>query len=147
MAVTPLDLLAAVTARLPALGAWWSTAAIHFGRRPPNAAEPPYVVVAIREATPAANESDGCALQTFDLEIVGRAIGPADAATISGELVKLDPAPSDPTAGLSLTPPSKIVLAKPLGGKLEMLADLVGGNDQYSIGRAWQVLAASATGR
>lgn len=150
-AVTCLQVFTAVKTRLAALGAWWAArdaaGAIFYGRRAPNGAVPPYVVVNIGETQPMELESDGCAAQFLSLEILGVAIGPTDAAAIDTELLKMDPSPSDPDASLVLGDGNKVSGMFPEGSRLQMIGELRdGGKDQFSVGRRWRLNVTSGPG-
>ncbi len=144
-AAMPLDVFAAVRPVLVALGGWWATATIHFGRRPPNGAMPPYVVGNVDETKPAVVESDGAAVQEFALEIVGRSVGPDDAAAMNEQFPRFDAPASNPSGGIDLTP-CKVTLVTPDGSRLKVLNELVEGNDQYAVGRRWLLTVASTPG-
>lgn len=146
MATTPLQLWTAINDRLNTLSAWWASANAYLNRRPPNGAAPPYVVASIKLVS-VDQESDGVALQTFSVEFVGRTVGPDDAATVDAELPLLDGSASDPTGGIELDDPEKVVGVLPTAGQFRTLADLKdGGKDQYAPGRAWTILVASKIG-
>ncbi len=146
MATTPLQLWTGLKAKLAAISGWWETATVYLNRRPPNGASPPYVVATV-EMTKIDQESDGACFQEFDVEIVGRAVGPADTETIDANLPKLDGFPGDPTGGITLTVPNIVTGIFPQTGKLRTMVDLKdGGNDQHAPGRRWTILVSSGIG-
>lgn len=146
-AVTELEVFAAVKARIVAAAGWFTGVPIHFGRRAPNAAAAPYVVVAVEEQDGDDIESDGAAAQRFLVEIAVRSTGPEDAESAAAALVSLDPRWNASDPGLTLTDTDKKVNAcQPRSGRLRLIEKLKSGKDQYIVSRRWVVWTSAFIG-
>lgn len=147
-AVTELDVFTAVRAKLLAAGGWFAAESLkfHFGRRPPNAAEPPYAVIAVEEAEDNEPESDGAVAQKFAAEIAIRAVGPEDAQAATAALVAAEPRWHLPH-GMTLPGADQSISGvMPRSGKLRLLEALMAGADQYTAARRWEIHTAAFIG-
>lgn len=148
-AVTELEIFAAVKANLVTVGGWFTleNVAYHFGRRAPNAAEPPYVVIAVDEQNSDDVESDGAIAQRFTVEIAVRCVGPADAESATALLVQCDPRWGANPPGVNIADTDKAVCAVfPRRGGLKLIQPLKGGEDQYAATRRWEIWTAAHIG-
>lgn len=146
-AVTELQVFAAVRDKLLNAGSWVSTKPIHFGRRPPGSAVPPYTVINVSEDTDADVESDGAAGQEFAVELAVKAVGPEDAQDAIAAVTALDPAWPATDTGLTLAGTNQSVVAVlPKTGRLRLIPPLASSNDQYDAVRRWKITTAALLG-
>lgn len=150
-AVTELEVFTAVKAKLAGVGGWFATEQVkfHFGRRPPNAAPPPYVVIAVEEQDADDFESDGAVAQKFMAEIAVRAVGPEDAEAAMLLLVQCEPRWYLSDHGVDLADTDKCVVpggVMPKTGKLRLIEPLLAGEDQYTLSRRWEIHTAALIG-
>lgn len=147
-AVTELEIYTTVRAKAIAAGGWFATAGLkfHFGRRPPNADTPPYMVIAVEEQDEPDTEADGETMQKFMVEMAIRAVGPDDAEAASAALPSLDPKWGADT-GLTIDGAYREVTGvTPKSGKLRLLEPLQAGEDQYTATRRWEVWTSAFLG-
>lgn len=148
-AVTELEIFDAVRRKLVAVGGWFAleSVAYHFGRRAPNAVEPPYVVIAVDEQDDGDVESDGAIAQRFAVEIAVRCVGPDGAEAATALLVQCDPRWGATSHGVNITDTDKAVCAvMPKRGGLKLIEPLKGGEDQYAATRRWEIWTAAHIG-
>lgn len=149
-AVTELDVFTAVKAKLAAAGGWFASEGVkyHFGRRPPNANDAPYVVIAVEEQESDDVESDGAIAQKFTVEIAVQTVGPADAEAATALLVTIDPRWGARNHGVNIEDTDKgVVAVVPKRGGLKLIEPLKAGEDQYAATRRWEVWCAAMIGQ
>lgn len=149
MSVSELDIFTSARAKMLLLGGWFAAEQVkfHFGRRPPNAAGPPLVVIAVEESTDPDVESDGGVEQKFDVEIAVYAVGPDDAAAAAAQLATIDPRWYSADHGFTLPGTDQsIVAVYPKRGSLRLIEPLRGGEDQYVAKRRYEFQTAAQTG-
>lgn len=141
-AVTELEVFTAVRAKLASVGGWFASEAVkfHFARRPPNAADAPYVLIAVDELDSDDVESDGATAQRFAVEIAVLAVGPEDAESATALLVACEPKWYAADSGVTISDTDKGVTGvMPKTGKLKLIDPLIGGEDQYTATRKWEI--------
>lgn len=147
--VTELEVFTAVASAIgTATGNWLQGKDVYFGRRSPNGANPPHVVVAVEEQENEGPDSDGDCQQVFVVEIMAKAVGPDDTASMNEAIVELDPVWSSDSPGLTLADTDKgVTCVVPKPGKLRLIEQLRdGGQDQYTATRRWEVRTAALIG-